>query len=274
MISIRNIASSFENKVLPKEEWTHNAHLAVAFVELDTCKAFNNALVTLRKKIKEYNLSVGTDNTDSSGYHETLTVFWLTVVNEFYSANSLENIDNMYNSFTKTLSASSKFPTLFYSKELLFSKRARQIWVEPDQLPISEIRERKFVNMEQHFILSDEEFEDQFENTSLNSALFSHEAHIRLAWIHIKTYGETKAIENITTQLQRYLGHLGATEKYNETLTVAAVKSVNHFMQIEKLNSFYDFITACHILKTNFRNIIEKYYGIDIYTSKETKNNI
>jgi hypothetical protein len=128
--------------------------------------------------------------------------------------------------------------------------------------------------MEQHFILSDEEFEEQFENISLNAALFTHEAHIRLACIHIKKYGETKAIENVTTQLKSYLINLGAIEKYNETLTVAAIKAVNHFMQKEKLKSFYEFITACHTLKTNFKNIIEQNYGIDISASKKTKNNI
>jgi hypothetical protein len=141
MIGIRKIAISFENKILPKEEWTHNAHIAVAFIELDTCKDFDNALISLRNKIREYNLSVGTENTDISGYHETLTVFWLTVINEFYSTNSCEDIDDMYNSFTKTIFALPTFPTLFYSKELLFTKIARHNWVEPDQLPISDIRE-------------------------------------------------------------------------------------------------------------------------------------
>jgi hypothetical protein len=152
MIGIRDIATSFENKILLKEEWTHNAHIAVAFVELDTCKDFNKALNALRKKIREYNLSVGTENTDSSGYHETLTVFWLTVVNEFYSANGCGNIDDMYNSFTKTIFAMPKFPTHFYSNELLFSKTARHSWVEPDQLPISDMREMILQNMEQHII--------------------------------------------------------------------------------------------------------------------------
>jgi hypothetical protein len=92
--------------------------------------------------------------------------------------------------------------------------------------------------MEQHFILKDKEFEDQFRQTSLDPTLFSHEAHLRLAWIHISKYGETKAIENITEQLQNFVRHLGATEKYNETLTVASIKVVKHFMQKKPLETF------------------------------------
>lgn len=33
------------------------------------------ALAKLTDAIKNYNISVGTENTDTSGYHETLTVF-------------------------------------------------------------------------------------------------------------------------------------------------------------------------------------------------------
>jgi hypothetical protein len=52
--------------------------------------------------------------------------------------------------------------------------------------------------MNSHFELSDELFEEQFQNCQLNPALFNHEAHLRLAWIHITKYGIDKAIENIS----------------------------------------------------------------------------
>lgn len=37
--------------------------------------------------------------------------------------------DDVYHSFIKTLPALSKFPTLFYSRTLLFSTMARHYWV-------------------------------------------------------------------------------------------------------------------------------------------------
>ena len=125
--------------------------------------------------------------------------------------------------------------------------------------------------MEQHFILTDKEFEDQFADCSFDPSLFSHEAHLRLAWIHISKYGQTKAIENITMQLKNFVRHLGATQKYNETLTVAAIKVVNHFMQKEPLLTFYDFISTYPRLKTNFRNMIEQHYSFDIFNLLKAK---
>jgi hypothetical protein len=37
--------------------------------------------------------------------------------------------------------------------------------------------------------LSNREFEEQFSNMHLDPALFTHKAHLRLAWIHISRYG-------------------------------------------------------------------------------------
>jgi len=271
MYDIKTIGIQFENKILPKENWTHIAHIAVAFYELDNAKDFEKALLELRTKIKEYNLSIGTENTDNSGYHETLTVFWLTVVNEFYNANSQYTLDEKFTMFIKTICATSKFPTLFYSRELLFSANARKNWVNPDLLSITNINNIISKNMEQHFILTDKEFEEQFASASLDPTLFSHEAHLRLAWIHISKYGETKAIENITEQLQNFVRHIGEAGKYNKTLTIAAIKAVKHFMQKAPLKTFYEFITAYQILKTNFKNIIEQHYSFDIYNSTIAK---
>jgi hypothetical protein len=43
--------------------------------------------------------------------------------------------------------------------------------------------------MNSPFKLRDELFEKQFQNCQFNPALFNHEAHLRLAWIHITKYG-------------------------------------------------------------------------------------
>jgi hypothetical protein len=42
---------------------------------------------------------------------------------------------------------------------------------------------------EKHLDLSDNEFEKQFINCELSPDIFSHEAHLRLAWINIKKMG-------------------------------------------------------------------------------------
>lgn len=125
--------------------------------------------------------------------------------------------------------------------------------------------------MEVHFKLSDTEFEEQFKNCELNPSIFSHEAHLRLVWIHINNYGVGEAIKNVQLQLQNFVTHIGAKDKYNATLTIAAVKAVNHFMLKSKSSNFEDFIQEFPRLKYNFKDLMAFHYGIDIYNSKEAK---
>ena len=72
----------WQSGTLPKSSWTHAAHVAVA-----ACLAFDHppdqALELTRSGIIHHNESVGTANTETSGYHETLTRFWIGAVVKF-----------------------------------------------------------------------------------------------------------------------------------------------------------------------------------------------
>lgn len=125
--------------------------------------------------------------------------------------------------------------------------------------------------MEKHFELSDAEFEKQFISCELNPEIFSHEAHLRLAWINIKKYGVKKAEINIQDQLIEYVKSLGAESKYNTTLTLAAIKAVHHFMLKSKSDNFQGFIIEFPRLKYNFKELMSCHYGFDIYNSESAK---
>ncbi|MDX1943095.1 MAG: hypothetical protein SFU99_21205 [Saprospiraceae bacterium] len=125
--------------------------------------------------------------------------------------------------------------------------------------------------MEKHFHLSDLAFEQQFADCSLDPTLFSHEAHLRLAWIHIKKYGIDQAIENICQQIKHYAASLGAHDKYNETVTIAAIRAVYHFMLRSKTDHFQDFIIENPRLKTSFKELLFSHYSTDIFTSERAK---
>ncbi|MBT8305723.1 MAG: hypothetical protein KJN85_02175 [Maribacter sp.] len=126
--------------------------------------------------------------------------------------------------------------------------------------------------MEEHFNLTGDEFERQFKVCNLDPALFTHEAHLRLAYIHIQKYGQDQAIENVCVQLVAYVNHLGATDKYNTTLTLAAVKAVNHFMQKSKSKDFRGFIKEFPQLKFEFKRLMQCHYGFDIFNSQKAKS--
>ena len=127
--------------------------------------------------------------------------------------------------------------------------------------------------MKNHFILNDSEFEKAFESCSLDPSLFSHEAHVRLAWIHINKYGIDKAEKNIQKQLQKFVLHVGAKDKYHKTITIVAIKAVNHFIKQSNTDSFINFIEEFQQLKTNFKTLINSHYSIDVFNSEFAKVN-
>jgi len=126
--------------------------------------------------------------------------------------------------------------------------------------------------MKNHYQLTEKEFESQFSNCTLDSSIFNHEAHIRLAWIHINKYGIEQALINVDSQLFSYVCSLDAEDKYNKTVTIAAVKAVYHFMQKSESNNFKDFILEHPRLKTNFKDLLSQHYSIDIFNSENTKS--
>ncbi len=119
--------------------------------------------------------------------------------------------------------------------------------------------------MERHFELNDTTFAHQFANRTLNPELFSHEAHLRLAWIHIKNEGIDTAIDNICNQLVAFVEAVGASDKYNKTLTIAAIRAVYHFMLKSESTNFESFITEFPRLKYHFKELLGFHYAIDIY---------
>ena len=125
--------------------------------------------------------------------------------------------------------------------------------------------------MEAHFELTDDMFEQQFQTCTLDPAIFSHEAHLRLAWIQIKKYGADTAIENICEQLFAFVELAGARDKYNKTLTIAAIRAVKHFINKSATNNFHDFIQEFPRLNFNFKEIMSCHYRIDIYNSDIAK---
>ena len=126
--------------------------------------------------------------------------------------------------------------------------------------------------MKSHFDLTDAEFIAQFRKATLDPAIFNHEAHLRLAWIHVRQHGVEKAVEVVTGQLKNFVGILGFKDKYHHTVTVAAVRAVNHFMTDSTTENFEEFIKEQPRLKTNFKDLLNQHYSSDIFTSKEARN--
>ena len=133
--STQLLVHQFLRRTLPKSAWTHEAHLRVGLWHV-LHFAPDEALARLRTGIRALNESHGTPNTDSGGYHETITRFYVCWIVSFLSqAGSDRPIDDLAHELVHA-AGDSQLPLQYYSRERLFSVQARQTWVEPDLQPL------------------------------------------------------------------------------------------------------------------------------------------
>ncbi len=125
----------FEACRLPKARWTHQGHLLAGLWYLWNYPP-DEALTLVRQRIRAHNESVGTANTDSGGYHETLTALFLRGIARHRAAHPQATLAESLTLLLQSPLASSQWPLTFYSKERLFSVAARRNWVEPDLAPM------------------------------------------------------------------------------------------------------------------------------------------
>lgn len=131
MSQTEQVAQGLIDCTLPKAEWTHHAHLRAGLWHVLHHGA-PTALELLRARIWRYNESVGTANTDTSGYHETITRFYVTVIDRFLGANDASApIDDLAAQLIADY-GDRRLPLRCYSESRLFSPVARRSWVEPD----------------------------------------------------------------------------------------------------------------------------------------------
>lgn len=124
--------------------------------------------------------------------------------------------------------------------------------------------------MEPHNRLSNQQFELQFKHGILHQSVFTHEAHLRLAYIHIAKYGLIKALEHAVEQISNYVKTVGQKKKYDNVTTTTAVKTVHHYMQKSKSDNFFDFIREFPELKHNFKELLGFYHAIDTFFPSHT----
>jgi hypothetical protein len=124
----------FEACCLPKLQWTHAAHLRAGFWYLHKHEPAE-ALAVIRERIKQHNESVGTANTDSSGYHETITRLYLLGIARHRAQHAELPFEESLALLLTSPLGESAWPLQFYSRERLFSVEARRSWIEPDLAP-------------------------------------------------------------------------------------------------------------------------------------------
>ncbi len=129
---IAEVVRTFEDATISRDTWKHAEHLTVALhyvclYDIDT------ATDKMRRGIFKLLQAFEVDLTKEMPYHETMTVFWMRTVAAFNSSGNgvslLEKANDVVERYDK------EYPLRFYSRELLFSDKARACFVEADIKP-------------------------------------------------------------------------------------------------------------------------------------------
>ena len=129
---IVHIGEGLIARTLPRPEWTHEAHL-VATTYLLTRRPDIDIDLALPGFIRAYNESVGGVNSDSEGYHETITRMFLHGVRLFLAeADPREPLHELVNELLRSPMGRRDWPLRFYTPQRLFSVEARRKFIPPD----------------------------------------------------------------------------------------------------------------------------------------------
>jgi hypothetical protein len=123
---IQDVVRRFETCAYRKDEFVHARHLAVAAWYLWT-SAPGEALDRMRAMLLQFTAHHGV-----TGYHETITRFWLQAVQEQLGSPVTESaFVARVNDLIQRL-GSKDLLFRYYSRELVMSDEARRAWIEPD----------------------------------------------------------------------------------------------------------------------------------------------
>ncbi len=117
------IAAGLLDASLPQSEWTHRGHISAAHVLISE-RGGAATLALCRERIPLLNDAHGVANSDSGGYHETLTILYVSAV-----ADAIERGRTLDETFADL---DRNAALRWWSEPVLMSTAARCAFVPPD----------------------------------------------------------------------------------------------------------------------------------------------
>jgi hypothetical protein len=125
------VVRGFETCETKPEQFSHRAHITVCVWYLSQSN-FDEAERKMKEGLYRFLLHYGLH-----GYNETITMFWLKVLQQHLSqSKEKDSIVNLVNEIAEAC-GDSKIIFHHYSKEILQTDEAKTTWVEPDLLPFN-----------------------------------------------------------------------------------------------------------------------------------------
>jgi hypothetical protein len=134
-----DLLAQFEACTLTPEQWSHRAHLKVAYLHL-LHYGPNEALPRIRAGIQRLNAAHQVPEAIDRGYHETVTRGWLQLIWVTLCEHGPgETADAFFDQQSQL--CAKRALLFFYSRDRIMSPEAKLGWVEPDLAPLPRPRE-------------------------------------------------------------------------------------------------------------------------------------
>jgi hypothetical protein len=124
---IEAVVQGFENCETAKDSFSHQSHLTMAVYYLHSSRV-DQATESMRAGLLRF---LDHHGVGRQKYHESLTIFWMRLVQAFLNDDEKKSLLEQANSVIEAF-ADSKLVFEYYTRELLMSDEARKNWVEPD----------------------------------------------------------------------------------------------------------------------------------------------
>ncbi|KAF2989252.1 hypothetical protein OGR47_08250 [Methylocystis sp. MJC1] len=134
--AIERIALGVIDRTLPKADWTHAAHFAAAVWLLRYRRDLTTASA-IKGLIVAYNEATGTPNTDTGGYHHTITLASMRAASAHLGAYpETASLHCIANELMASPLGHPDWLLAYWRRETLFSIPARHEWTAPDLAPL------------------------------------------------------------------------------------------------------------------------------------------
>lgn len=117
----------------------------------------------------------------------------------------------------------------------------------------------------------DKEFIAAVVECTLDPSLFTHRAHLRLAYTYLKSHDLRQAADLTCSAIRNFDRKVGDGSKYHHTLTMASVRVVDHFLRKCPDCDFETLLSTYPRLLQNFRFLIDQHYSRSVWNNPVAK---
>lgn len=128
---IVEVGEGFLARTFPADRYHHREHLIMATYLLVRYPE-RNWRAELPDLIRAYNVANGGVNDDMRGYHHTMTLAFLTIVEDVLDEAGRDDVVAACNAVLTSPATEQNILLRFWSRDVLFSREARLTWIDPD----------------------------------------------------------------------------------------------------------------------------------------------